>query len=51
LTSPIPDQGATEDQAFTFVLPANTFADVDHLRRLADLRRHEAADGTRCPPG
>ncbi|MFZ4650353.1 MAG: putative Ig domain-containing protein [Rubrivivax sp.] len=29
VASAIPDQGATEDQAFTFVLPTNTFADVD----------------------
>jgi Putative Ig domain. len=29
VATPIPDQNATEDAAFAFSIPANTFADVD----------------------
>lgn len=29
VTQAVPDQGATEDQAWSLVVPANTFADVD----------------------
>jgi Ca2+-binding RTX toxin-like protein len=30
VANPIPDQSATEDQAFSYVIPSNTFLDVDN---------------------
>ncbi|MEA3194555.1 MAG: hypothetical protein QOD26_2888, partial [Betaproteobacteria bacterium] len=47
VANPIADQNATEDSAFTFVVPANAFADVD----AGDALTYTAtrADGTALP--